>query len=261
MIPFGGSLDGKHVSVDGTFESPQIHLHCNSALLVLKATPRITSADVVYLVKGDRPEAAACCAASFDLTSPSLSFPAPMLHTFAPLFFFDGELPSTALTTIGELNPHEIVLIGLPDDQAAADAMFEKLFDPRRELLIVIEEAERSCAERALARLHATIDSEIGGRSLLRAAAFRSAAAQSLQYNPFDSIQLSWRIEIGSRQQFRCFWIWLRFAVYLWKTYLSSPKAASPSPISKVIRFFSAATPLCAETSSRQRNCPRDIAV
>jgi CHAT domain len=75
-------------------------------------------------------------------------------------------------------------------NQAAADAVFKQLFDPRRELLIVVEEAERSAAERALARLHAMIDSEIGGKSLLRAAAFRSAAAQSLQYNPFDSIQI-----------------------------------------------------------------------
>src|SRR6266699_834928 len=100
------------------------------SVLAVKTTPRIASGDVVYFVRRDRPKSAMCCAASFDLPSPSVSFPKPMLHAYGPLFFFDHKMETRVLEAVTDLNPHEIVLIGLPDEQAANDALLLELFDP-----------------------------------------------------------------------------------------------------------------------------------
>jgi len=131
-----------------------------------------------------------CCAASFDLPSPSVSFPKPMLHAYGPLFFFDDKMAPGVLEAVNDLNPHEIVLIGLPDEQAANDALLLELFDPRREILILVEEAERGEAEKAINQLRRSIASRIGGSELLRAAAFRSAASVSQGFDPTATIQV-----------------------------------------------------------------------
>jgi hypothetical protein len=179
----------EYVTVGGTADEPEIFLNTRSVVLVLKSTPRIASADVSYFVRRDRPEAALCCAASFDLAAPSVSFPTPMLHAYAPLFFFDDELPPQALSTLRELNPHEVVVVGLPEEDEAALSLLRDLFDPRRELFILIEDEERERAAGALAGLRREILTAVGGLHIMRAAAMQTVGASNENYDPLTSVQ------------------------------------------------------------------------
>jgi len=187
--PAGEDAEEDYVTVGGTPEEPEIFLNTRSVVLVVKTTPRIASADVAYFVRRDRAEAALCCAASFDLASPSVSFPTPMLHAYAPLFFFDDGLPAQALSTLRELNPHEVMLVGLPEEGGAALSALRDLFDPRREIFILVGETERRGIEEALAGLRGEIFSAVGGPYLMRAAAAPVVGASNENYDPLTNIQ------------------------------------------------------------------------
>lgn len=179
------SAERQMVVARGTPDRPVIEIQAERTLLVLKSTPRITSADAGFFVKQDTTVGAVCCAASFPLIAPGHSFPSATLHGFAPLFFFVDQLPPEAVDLINQIEIREVVLVGLPEDPWAVDQALDALFDARRELLLLLEpeEVERGLA--ALGRLRQRIDMTIGGADLMRAAT--SGAAN---HDPLSGIQI-----------------------------------------------------------------------
>lgn len=174
------------IHVGNSPEHPEISVANTAALAcVIKAAPRVASADAAFIVKQDRSIGASCCAASFSQVTPSISFPASALHSFGPLFFFDQQLPADAADFLNRVNPHEMILVGAPQDEIAAARLLELLFDPRRDLFWLVTEDEASLAEAAVDALRDRISSVPGARYLLRA-----AASSTYSYNPREHIQI-----------------------------------------------------------------------
>jgi CHAT domain len=173
------------VTIHGTLETPEIQINARRLICLLKMAPRIASADVGYFVKDNDSSGATCCAASFSLIAPSYSFPATALHSFAPLFFFENTISPSALHFINQLNLHEIVMVGIPDNPIDADAALNVIFDPRRELFLLIEETELAIATSAVQRLRQRIATSIGGSYLVI-----TAASSVGEYDPFENIQV-----------------------------------------------------------------------
>ena len=153
-------------------------------LCVLKTTPRIAGSDVAYVVKDDHPLAALCCAASFPLDLPGAALAEQALRSFAPLFPFSTAPQSKVLEYLNQRDVHEIVLVGLPDDADECDAALEALFDPRREIFLLVEEAELAAAVAAIDRLREHVGSELG------AALLGVAASATDVIEPFSGIQV-----------------------------------------------------------------------
>lgn len=171
--------------VEGTRQDPILYLSSPRAVMVLKATPQLALADVCFFAKDDGTPSPLCCAASSSLATPSYSLPVSALHHFAPLFFFSEEVEPSALDLINELNPREMVIVGIPDSPAAADRLLDQLFEPGRELFILVQDSEVPGVEAALARLNGRIRAHVGGATLMITAASATATV-----DPFRDIQV-----------------------------------------------------------------------
>lgn len=175
------------VTVGGNVNSPEIRLDSASLSLVLKTAPHITTGDVAYFVK-DEPSAsgaALCSSGVLPSVSPSLSLPSTVLHSFSPLFFFDKEPDRAGLDIINRFDMHEIVLVGIPESREATDAALEALFDPRRELFLLVDASELELANAAITRLRGQVYQSLAGRRLLA-----SAASSNGYFEAFSNIQL-----------------------------------------------------------------------
>ena len=175
------------VTVSGNVNTPEIHMDSASLSLVLKTVPRIATGDVAYFVK-DEPfaeDAALCCSGVLPSVSPSLSLPSTVLHSFSPLFFFDKELDRAGLDIINRFDIHEIVIVGIPAAAHAADAALQALFDPRRELFLLVDASEVELANSAIARLQREVSQSLAGRRLLA-----STASANGYFEAFSNIQL-----------------------------------------------------------------------
>lgn len=157
--------------VDGTASDPVLHAGPGPLSILLKTTPRVVPSDVAFIVRDDGQPGGLCTAAEFTHRAPSLTFPGGALHSHSPLFFFQDAVPGAAVEAINTLAPRQIVLVGCPPDADAAAALVLELFDPRREILWLVEEAERAGAEAAVATALRTFDAVPGARALLRSAA------------------------------------------------------------------------------------------
>ncbi len=157
--------------VSGTAASPLIHAGPGALTILLKTSPRIVASDVAFLVKDDGRPGGLCAAAEFTHRAPSLAFPGGALHSHSPLFFFQDTLPAAALEAVQALQPHHVVLVGCPAAHEDAVGLVLDLFDPRRELLWIVEDAERGTAEAAVMVAQRVIGAVPGARPLLRTAA------------------------------------------------------------------------------------------
>lgn len=155
--------------------TPTVRSHVRALHLLLKASPRIAFSDVVFLVRDDGGPGAAVCAASFAHAAPSVAFPAAAMHGFAPLLFFGDRLDATAFGWLNEIRPRAVVIVGAPEDADDAVRLLLDLFDPRRDLLWLVEEQEAGIAWQALAEAKARILATPGARYLLRAASSATA--------------------------------------------------------------------------------------
>jgi hypothetical protein len=185
-VPLGAGDIGR-VLVSGNREGPDIQLDANAISLILKTAPQIALGDVAYFVKQEQlpDDAALCCSGSLPSVSPSLSLPSTVLHSFSPLFFFEEGVAPGALEIINRFDIHEIVLIGIPASPDAADAALEALFDPRRELFLLVEAGELEPAGSAIDRLRRKVRQSAGGRRLLA-----SSASADGYFEDFSNIQL-----------------------------------------------------------------------
>jgi CHAT domain len=175
------------VTVRGNVNSPEIGLDSASLSLILKTAPHITTGDVAYFVK-DEPSAAGaalCSSGVLPSVSPSLSLPSTVLHSFSPLFFFEKEPDRAGLDIINRFGVHEIVLVGIPESRQATDAALEALFDPRRELFLLVDPSELELANSAITRLRGQVYQSLAGRRLLA-----SAASSNGYFEAFSNIQL-----------------------------------------------------------------------
>jgi hypothetical protein len=159
------------LGVSGTAGSPVLHAGPGALTILLKTTSRVVPSDVAFLVKDDDRPGGLCTAAEFTHRAPSLAFPGGALHSHSPLFFFQDTLPGAALEAINAFAPHHIVLVGCPDHPDDAAGLALEVFDPRREILWIVEDAERGTAEAAVAMARRVIESVPGARALLRTAA------------------------------------------------------------------------------------------
>lgn len=172
------------VVVDGDADRPTIRLQTHEINLLLKTSPRIAASDAAFVVKRDG-SSASCCAASLSLASPSLSFPTNALHDFSPLLFFDDGLERGAVDLLSDTSPHEIVVVGAPDSPESARQLLESLFDPRREILWLVDDTEFGRATAAVDALQARLRAIPGARFLLR-----TASSVSFAYQPGDQVQI-----------------------------------------------------------------------
>lgn len=161
-----------------------LEIAADEAMFSLRTSPQIVSSDTMVLAKTDSPWSAACCAASFPLVAPSLTTSAAMMRAFGPLFLFESEIPETVRTHIRQSSYHEILLAGVPSHPDGADDGLDLLFDPRRELFLLVEPAELTMASEAILRLKNKVDSSVG------APLFRLAASVDEDIDPFERIQV-----------------------------------------------------------------------
>ncbi|SOE87075.1 CHAT domain-containing protein [Burkholderia sp. YR290] len=193
----GSGAGDASLSVTGSMERPLLRIDAPAAVLLLKTAPRVTTADIAYLVSTETPggpvhvndegtiSAALCCCATMPSTTPSFSVPSTVLHRFAPLFFFENDVPAVAVSLIKELDLHEIVVIGIPSEPSAADAALISLYDPRRELLLIVEDDELPFAMAALDRLKSQVLVS-SAMSLL----ISEAGSLTSYMEPFSNIQV-----------------------------------------------------------------------
>ncbi|GAA4263582.1 CHAT domain-containing protein [Dactylosporangium darangshiense] len=167
-------LDGgdERLRVHGPPDRPVLEVAAREVFLLLQATPRISAAQVAFLVKTGDPVAGAVCAGSFLADAPDPGMPATALQTFAPLFPFQARVPTEALDTLGSLPVTVLVMVGLPDDLDHLDDLLSSLVDPRRELLLIVDPDEYPVACAAAEWLRARIQSRMSAWLLESAASF-----------------------------------------------------------------------------------------
>lgn len=172
--------------VDDDRAAPTVRSHVQDLYFMLKASPRIEFSDAVFVVKDDGSSGAAVCAAAFVHAAPSIAFPASAMHSFAPLLFFRDRLDSKAFGWLNEIRPRAVVVVGAPDNAEDAVTLMLDLFDPRRDLLWLVDGREAEVAEQAVAEASSRILATPGGRYLLR-----SASSATAGYDISVSFQLS----------------------------------------------------------------------
>lgn len=188
QVHLGGpddSHDMATIHVEGTRQDPILYLSSPRTVMVLKATPQLALADVCFFAKDDGTTSPLCCATSSSLAAPSSSLPVSALHHFAPLFFFSEEVDLAALDLINELNPRAMVIVGIPDSPDAVDRMLDQLFEPGRELFILVQDSEVPGTEAALTRLNRRLRAHVGGATLMT-----TAASTTGTVDPFRDIQV-----------------------------------------------------------------------
>ena len=181
-LPFTKSGDASSqdcLSVNGVRDAAVLGMDAPTVTLLIQTAPRVTNADVAYFVSteeaGDQAgkdsasimSAALCCGATMSSTAPSFSVPPTVLHSFAPLFFFGSKFPPSAIALVNELDLHEIVVVGVPREADAADAALMALYDPRREIYLLVEGEELDLALASFERLKAGILESIVAANLL----------------------------------------------------------------------------------------------
>jgi len=155
--------------------APTVRSHVRDLHFLLKASPRIAFSDAVSVVRDDGSSGAAVCAASFVHAAPSIAFPASAMHGFAPLLFFRDRLDSKAFSWLNEIRPRAVVVVGAPDNAEDAVALLLDLFDPRRDLLWLVDGHEAEVAKQAVAEASSRIMESPGARYLLRSASSATA--------------------------------------------------------------------------------------
>ena len=150
--------------------APTVRSHVRDLHFLLKASPRIAFSDAVSVVRDDGSSGAAVCAASFVNAAPSIAFPASAMHSFAPLLFFRDRLDSKAFGWLNEIRPRAVVVVGAPENVEDAVTLLLDLFDPRRDLLWLVDGQEAEVAQQAVAEARSRILETPGAQYLLRSA-------------------------------------------------------------------------------------------
>jgi hypothetical protein len=153
-------------------------------LFSLRTSPQVVPADTAMLVRTGESWRAACCAASFPLVAPSMTMPAAMMRAFGPLFFFDSEIPEIIREHFRQSAYHEVLLVGIPSDAGHLDVALDLLFDPRRDLFLLVEPAELEMVCEAVHRLKGRVAFALGEPL------FALAASVDEDVDPFQSIQI-----------------------------------------------------------------------
>ena len=164
--------DKSRLGLDGTPVRPTLEVVADEVLMLLQATPRISSSQVAFLVKTDDDLAGAACASSFWPDMPDPGMPATGIQVFSALFPFQVRVSSAALDRIRELPVSVVVMVGLPDDPRHLQEVLESLADPRREVLLVVDAGEFPRASAAADQLRRRARSSFSGRLLQSAASF-----------------------------------------------------------------------------------------
>jgi hypothetical protein len=150
--------------------APTVRSHVRDLHFLLKASPRIAFSDAVSVVRDDGSSGAAVCAASFVNVAPSIAFPASAMQSFAPLLFFRDRLDSKAFGWLNEIRPRAVVVVGAPENVEDAVTLLLDLFDPRRDLLWLVDGQEAEVARQAVAEAKSRILETPGAQYLLRSA-------------------------------------------------------------------------------------------
>ena len=164
--------DRSRLGLDGTPMRPALEVVADEVLILLQATPRISSSQVAFLVKTDDDLAGAACASSFWPDMPDPGMPATGIQIFSALFPFQARVSPAALDRIRELPVSVVVMVGLPDDPRHLQEVLESLADPRREVLLVADAGEFPRASAAADQLRRRARSSFSGRLLESAASF-----------------------------------------------------------------------------------------
>ena len=150
--------------------APTVRSHVRDLHFLLKASPRIAFSDAVSVVRDDGSSGAAVCSASFVNVAPSIAFPASAMQSFAPLLFFRDRLDSKAFGWLNEIRPRAVVVVGAPENVEDAVTLLLDLFDPRRDLLWLVDGQEAEVARQAVAEAKSRILETPGAQYLLRSA-------------------------------------------------------------------------------------------
>ena len=105
--------DRSRLGLDGTAARPALEVVADEVLILLQATPRISSSQVAFLVKTDDDLAGAACASSFWPDMPDPGMPATGIQIFSALFPFQARVSPAALDRIRELPVTVVVMVGL----------------------------------------------------------------------------------------------------------------------------------------------------
>jgi hypothetical protein len=181
---FQNDESGRPLSVRSGEAASYLQINAEEVILSLRTSPQIVPADTAMLVKTDNIWGPACCAASFPLVAPSMTMPAAMMRAFGPLFFFDSEIPGDIREHFQQSSYHEVFLVGVPSNSEHLDAALDLLFDPRRELFLLIEPTELDMADEAVSRLKRRVASALGS------SLFTLAASVDEELDPFERIQI-----------------------------------------------------------------------